>query len=470
MRIRLMSVALGALTLAACSDKQLAIGNPNSPTVQAAAGDPQALQLLATGLTIDHRGSRAGFVRDVGTFGREAFFYFPTDARYTSHYLIGIVVGGKAVIDPSGFASGDWGTQYNALRDNFNFRKTVAGANLSDAQKNAALGFARTLEAAELLEVIMTRDTLGAITEIKENAAELAPFVSRDSVYKYILATFDDAATKLAAGGSSFPISLHAGYAGFNTPATFATYTQALKARAAAYYATSGGGAAAWATALSALSKSFLNAGATTRAALDVGVYHIYSSASGDATNGLNAATVLDLYAHPSIQTDMTNRADGTPDLRYAAKIRTAPVRNAPQNLGISSSLGYSIWANASSPMAVVRNEELIALRAEAKLGSGDNAGAIADMNILRTVSGGLPASTLTAASSTSAILHGILYEKRYSTLMEGFRWVDMRRYGLLGELPLDLPTHFVAKVIPIPQAECLSRAGKTGAIAGPGC
>ena len=79
----------------------------------------------------------------------------------------------------------------------------------------------------------------------------------------------------------------------------------------------------------------------------------------------------------------------------------------------------------------MIRNEELILLRAEAKLGSGDKAGAIADLNIVRQNSGGLPASTLTAASSTDAILLGILYEKRYSTMMEGNRWVDMRRYGI---------------------------------------
>ena len=95
---------------------------------------------------------------------------------------------------------------------------------------------------------------------------------------------------------------------------------------------------------------------------------------------------------------------------------------------------------------------------------------AITDINILRQKSGGLAATTLTSASSTAAILTGILKEKRMSTLMEATRWVDMRKYGKLALLPLDLPTHFVAKVIPIPQAECLSRAGKVAPYAGPGC
>ncbi len=86
--------------------------------------------------------------------------------------------------------------------------------------------------------------------------------------------------------------------------------------------------------------------------------------------------------------------------------------------------------------------------------------------------SGGLPASTLTAASSDDAILTGILYEKRYSLMMEGNRWIDMRRYNKLNLLPLDIASgpnkNFVAKVMPIPQAECLVRAPLGGAFVGP--
>ena len=87
--------------------------------------------------------------------------------------------------------------------------------------------------------------------------------------------------------------------------------------------------------------------------------------------------------------------------------------------------------------MGVIRNEELILLRAEAKLATGDKAGAIADLNQVRVNSGGLPASTLTAASSDDAVLTGILYEKRYSLLWEGSRWPDVRRYGRLNTLPI---------------------------------
>ncbi|HVT37949.1 MAG TPA: RagB/SusD family nutrient uptake outer membrane protein, partial [Gemmatimonadaceae bacterium] len=255
-----------------------------------------------------------------------------------------------------------------------------------------------------------------------------------------------------------------------------ALFTQALKARAAAYYATEGGGASYWTTASTALAASFLNGSVTTRAALDAGVYDIYSTAPGDINNTLSQATNTDLYAHMSIQADAQKQADGTtPDLRYTTKIRTAATRLAPQNLAASSSLGFSIWPSLTTPIPIIRNEELILLRAEARLATGDKAGAIADINTIRTVSGGLAPTPLTAAATSDEILTELLYNKRYSLLMEGHRWVDLRRYGRLNTLPLDITTgtntHFVPKVMPIPQAECLQRAPyPTGNLHGPGC
>jgi hypothetical protein len=74
-------------------------------------------------------------------------------------------------------------------------------------------------------------------------------------------------------------------------------------------------------------------------------------------------------------------------------------------------------------------------------------------------VSGKLAA--LTSVPTGSAGLDLIMYEKHMSTLYEGNRWVDMRRWNRLNQLPLDLPTHFVAKVMPIPQAECDARVTK---------
>ncbi len=472
-----------AMAMAACSESDIDISNPNVALAAQASSDPTALQLLATGLFVDQRGTRQAQITNTGILGREMYTYTPQEGRNTTNFLIGIVTGGVQKLDPAGFANGSWGGEYGALRDIYNFKKAVnALATLSTAQKSAALGAAETLEALMVLEVLQTRDTLGVITQILDDPFALAPFVTRDSGYKYVLNTLDAGAAHLTAGGTAFPFTLPPGFASavaganFNTPSAYLLFNRALMARAAANYATSGGGAAAWNQAITALGASFLNASASSRAQLDVGVYDTYAT-SPDSPNGLTQATNTNLYAHMSIQTDAQLKANGSPDDRYAAKIRTGLAsRQGPVTsdgpTSAASTLGFSMWPTQQSPIPIIRNEELILLRAEARLATGDKAGAIADLNTVRTVSGGLPASTLTSSSSTDAILDGILYEKRYSLLMEGDRWVDMRRYGRLAQLPLDVPSgpnkSFVAKVMPIPQAECLNRIALGGNLIGP--
>ncbi|MEO8620728.1 MAG: RagB/SusD family nutrient uptake outer membrane protein [bacterium] len=473
-----LAAAAAIASFVACDAKQLDIANPNSATVEGAVADPTSFQLLATGLLVDQRNLRTGMITWGGPVGRESYSFQPTEGRPATHPVIGIIVNGVQKLDPTGFAVAPWAGQYQTLRDVFNFKNTVSASSLVAAQKSAALGFAQTIEAIMLFDIIQTHDTLGAIVEIRENATDLAPFVSRDSTYKYILATLDQSITNLTAGGSAFPFTMHTGYTGFNTPATFAKFTQALKGKVAAHYATSGGPATAWQTSLTALNASFINPAGTSRAGLDAGVYVTFA-ASPDSPNGLTQATNTNLYAHMSYIADAQLKADGvTKDDRFTSKIRFGlPQREGPQAGGsattASSTIGFSIWPAISSSIPVIRNEELILLRAEAKLGTGDKAGAIADLNIVRINSGGLPASTLTAGNTNDEILLGILYEKRYSLMMEGNRWVDHRRYGKLALLPLDIASgpnkNFVARVSPIPQAECLVRAKSTGDLLGPG-
>ena len=326
--LRSLGLALTVASLAACSSDQLNITNPNTPSVASASADPQALQLQATGLLRQLRNGRGAYITSTGRFGREMFIYTPQEGRNTSAYLQGITGANK--LDPAGFAVENWATQYGNLRDIFNLKNTVAGSTtLTAEQKSAATGFAKTLEGLELLYVLSTRDTLGIVVEIKQNASDLASFVSRDSAYKYILATLDEGNTALSAGGSAFPFTLHSGFTGFNTPATFKLFNRAIAGRAAAYYATSGGGSAAWTRSLAALDASFLNKSATTRAELDAGPSHPYSGSTGDANNPFFSSSA-DLYLHPSIDADAPLKADGTKDNRYLAKVKAKTAKTVP--------------------------------------------------------------------------------------------------------------------------------------------
>src|SRR6188768_3248406 len=119
---RTIGLALAAATLAACSADKLDITNPNTPTVEAAAADAQALQLQATGLLRQLRNSRGGQITEAGRFGREMYIYSPQEGRNTSHYLEGIV--GQNKLDPAGFAVGGWGGPYGNDRDIFNLKNS----------------------------------------------------------------------------------------------------------------------------------------------------------------------------------------------------------------------------------------------------------------------------------------------------------------------------------------------------------
>ncbi len=473
------SVLLAAallLPLGAC--KEPTIPNYNQPTVDQAGRDPSSLQLLATGLLSQVRGPMTGYISDVGILGRESFNYFPTDGRSHTHYVFG-----PGPLDYSGFAAGGgiWNAGYNNGRNIFNFLASVQTAPINQAQKDAAEGFAKTIEALGYLYIIGTRDTIGAVTQINADPKVLAPFVSRDSVYRFVSGRLDEADADLqAAGTATFPFVLTSGFVGFNTPATFRQFNRAIAARTLAYrgsiaqFSSPAGVACAptacYTQALTALGASFIN----TASALTAGPFHTYSTSTGDAQNTLFFSATSDIVGHPSLQTDAPLRVGGTRDLRLIAKVDTAtPVKqpNAGPTSGVPSSLRFRIFVDRSAPIRIIRNEELILLRAEARWFTGDKVNALADIDFIRVNSGGLAPTTLTILSSDAAFIDELLLQRRYSMMFEGHRWVDHRRFNRLGQLPLDQPNHFRAKVQPVTQAECLIRVNEaTPEMRGPGC
>jgi hypothetical protein len=446
--------------IAACSTEKLVIPNYNQPTTEGVSKDPKGVQLLATGILAGERNNMAAMVRDFGTFGRESYNYFATDGRTISNYLVGIP--GPQRLDPQGFASGLWVGRYQNQRNAVQLADLANTTGLSAAQKSAVSGFAKTFRALELTYVIVSRDTLGAPTDIPADPNSPAPFVSRDSVYRFISATLDDAAADLGAGGTAFPFTLHSGFAGFDTPATFLQFNRAIAARILAYRASIGCGATCYTQALAAVTASFASpvGGATTLADLDRGVYNIYSTSAGDTPNSNSFAQDNYIFAHASIQSDAQSGPSGI-DARYTRKVvplasPVTPPGNPPLN--IPATHRFTIYATPNSPAPIIRNEELMLIRAEANIFTNNFAAALQDINNIRSVSGGLGP---TAFATQAAGLTALLYERRYSLLFEGQRWNDHRRFGLLNLLPLDMPGQFVAKVMPIPQAECDARVTK---------
>lgn len=457
-------------SLAACNTDRLNIPNYQSPTVASALSDPASVvPLLAAGVESDDRGQLSGFVGGVGELGRESYNYFPTDGRTTTGWLTADVNNGTS------FGGGAlWTGYFVARRDAFQMREVVSGAPsgaFTDAQKNAALGFADTFDALDMLYIIDTRNQVGAPVAITDDPTVLQPFVSRDSVYGYIVGQLNRAITELGQGGSTFPFALHSGFSGFNTPATFSQFAAGLLARTLAYRASLGvdGCTALSATCyqqvLDALGKSFIS----TSGSFTTGVYQIFSQAAGDATNGISDP-IHYILAHARVDQGVETKPDGSLDNRFLTKVM-AVTPEGPSNptIGIKTGWQYTIYPSLTSSIPVIRNEELILLRAEAEYFTGNKAGALSDINVIRTQSGGLAARG--AFTSDDDFITELLYNRRESLAFEGHRWIDVRRFGRLNTLPIDSndPTavpnatpHIVVDHLPVPQAECLirSRAG----------
>jgi len=314
--------------------------------------------------------------------------------------------------------------------------------------------------------VLYSRDTLGAVTEVNDDPKVLAPLVSKDSAYKFASGMLEQGKSDLvAAGAAAFPFTLSRGFAGFDTPATFLKFNRAIQARVLVNRASQGCGNSCYTDALAAIDESFATpiGGAGSMTDLNIGVYNNYSTATGDVQNTLSFANNKSLFAHASNVTDAQNQAGGAPDDRLTRKVVSLealglPPVSPPQGIGIPAEYTFQIYPANNSDVPIISNEELILLRAEANIFLGDLPAALLDINNIRTVSGKLPPTVLTSQDA----LTKLLYERRYSLLLEGQRWNDYRRFDILDELPLDITegtyTHFVAKVQPVPLAECDAR------------
>lgn len=426
------------------------IGSCNSPTVpdfnqpglDEFLKSPTRASVIAaaTGLLIgagDNIAEAVGYVILTGIVGREAYFLDAVEPRFVTELLIG-------PLSPGGpFGGNLWNARYGNIRNANNLLTALdrlPESEMTNEERRSIQGFARTIKALDVLLVINTRDTNGAPIDVdRPLGAPPAPIESKDAVLEHVARLLDEGMADLIAGGSEFPFPLGAGFTGFDTPSTFLKFNRGLKARVEVYRGN-------YVAALAALDESFESSGA----ALDLGVYYEYGTGSGEQSNLLNHPAIL---AHPSILADADRKPDGSLDDRVMKK--TAPT--SPRTLlDITSDLDFSLYPELGSPVPILRNEELILLRAEAAIGLGDLATALVNINAIRVRSGGLaPLETLDPTGALDELLH----QKRYSLLFEGgHRWIDLRRYGRLAELPLDQPHHVVHDRFPIPLDELLPR------------
>jgi hypothetical protein len=440
------SIAMVAVLLFTSACKDLVVPDYNNTSLDDLSNNPTPtkVQQASQGLLVGSRvgiGEQNGYISLLGIVGRESYNFDPADPRFITEMLIGPLDGGSPAFGGNLFAA-----PYRNIRNaNILLGAVDKVVGMSAEQKSAVLGFAKTIQALDYLNVINTRDDLGAPLDVNIGpTAAPAPIVAKAAVLTYISTLLDEGQTALNAGGTAFPFSVSPGFSGFATPADFVEFNRALKARVEVYRDNHS-------AALTALNASFLD----TSAPLTLGAYHSYSTGSGDTQNALFDPTGRAIMAHPSIVTDAEAKPDATPDARVLAKVAQLADPRTVQD--VTSDRVFSIYNSNTASIPIIRNEELILLRAEARYFTGDVLGALNDINLIRTTSGGLAARG--PFLNDSDFIAELLKQRRYSLLFEGgHRWIDTRRFGLLGTLPRALPSHTVPTRFPFPEAECLAR------------
>lgn len=409
------------------------VNNPNDPNrdeLEANANIGELNNLVAGTESLMRK--EVGFYYDVtGIVGREYYVFTDADPRYTGEVL------GKdqQTLDPAGFyGTRPYAGRYAVIR-NANILLTAISnttAPLNDSQKEGYIGFAKTAQAYSLLLALNLQYQNGIRIDVEDENA-LGPFVDYAAALTAISSLLDDAKTSLDGAGDEFAFALSAGFAGFDTPETFAQFNRAIKARVEIYRGNK-------AAALTALGDSFIN----ETGSLNLGPNHFYSVSGNDRPNPVYRAPgqAEALIAHNSYAADVQPGDD-----RVATKTASRAVATSD---GLSGNRDVTIYSSLASFIPIIRNEELILLKAEANIGT-NNTEAARLLDIIRNAHG---LADYSGATTNDALVDELLYNRRYSLFGEGHRWIDMRRYDRLNTLPIDRPNDDVWVQFPRPISE----------------
>ncbi len=407
--------------------------NPNGSSIAEFDADASqsALQTLVTGME-DLLRQEIGFYYDVVSIvGREYYFFTGSDPRFT-----GEVLGrGDSQLDNAGF----YGTRpylgrYRTVRTaNVLIDGAMNSSLLTAEQVNGYLGFARTFQAYELLLAANLQFQNGIRIDVSD-PDNLGPFVGYDDALASIQSLLDEAQGNLNAAGTAFPFSLSAAMSGFDNPQRFAEFNRGIAARVALYQGNT-------ANALTNLASSFMNIDGD----MQVGAFRFYSLAGGDFGNTLfrvpNQADAI--IAHPSFVED----AEAGDSRLNKVQLRDSGTLTLDDLSGDYDVVRYQSFSDF---VPYMRNEELVLIFAEANASS--NAGeSVRAINAVRNAAG-LP--DYSGGMDASSLIDEVLFQRRYSLFAEGHRWIDHRRLGRLGELPLDREGDDVWVEFPRPVSE----------------
>lgn len=423
-----LMVFFGAFITSCSFDEQV---DPNRPSLAGVLTDASENQLnnLVVGVESAMRNSLGIQTTGSGTMARELYL-FDADPRNTQD-LLG--ASGINLDNNSFYSTAPWGGRYVSIKNaNILLQSLDNTTSVTDAQKAGYRGFAKTIIAFELIEVLKSYNRARVDVADPNN---LGPILDFGAALTAVRSLLDDGLSDLNGAGAEFAFPL-AGFSGFDTPSTFAEFNRATAA-VAALYAGDGTGT------LTALSASYFDLNGD----LTVGPKHVYSLDSGDFTN--------DLFKIPDNNGDQIIVHDSfiadaeAGDTRVSSK--TLIRSNPTEQDGLAGAYQTALYASNISPIDMLRNEELVLVYAEANILTNDLLEAENAINVIRnSASLGNYAGPLTVDALTTEMLN----QRRYSLWCENHRMFDLRRYNLSGSLPIDRTGDQIFNVLPVPLSE----------------
>lgn len=465
-----IALAAAALVVTACKDNT-AVHPVDAPTVEQIAGalTRSALQPLAVGVLAQDRGAVQGtptYLVLAPIMGRDLYRIDTSEPRYVSETL-----GGNP--DPGSFAGGGgFAAFYTAIRAANNIILALPSASateLTAAEKSATAGFMRTMKALDYLRLIELRDTVGIPIQT-DDPDEVTPIRCKEAVQAMIAAVLDSALTDLNAAGAStkLPFNLPSGFTthgrNYSLVSNLILFNRAVKGKLDVERAINrkSPSAAAATLAVAELTTALgAGPGAVPASHFTWGPYYHFVAAGTEAT--ANPISDRNIGLNPLVK-----------DSVEAGDTRASKIVNRPTGTlsggGISTSITCALCiasgANQESPLAIIRDEELVLLRAQAYIELGQYANAAADINSVRTNYG---LAAIPVPTSKAEAISRVLYEKRYSLLAEGpMRWIDLREYGRLNATYLrkEVSTDPFNAAFPLSRAELNAR----GVTSNPAC
>lgn len=409
------------------------IGSLNGPTIDDVSTNPTRFQLnnVVTGTESGMRNQMDFYLDDVGVIGRESYRFAGSEPRYVSD------LPGQVALDNNSFyTTNPWNARYRAVKNcNILIAGTTRSTFVSPEEKKGYIGFAKTIKAYQLLLNLNLTYKNGIRIEVA-NPDSLGKVEDLTTSLTAIASLLDEAKNDLT--GASIVFKLSSGFGALTDAPGLIRFNRALAARVAVYRQQ-------WPAALTALNESFFD----LNGAFNLGVFNVFSTGPNDQLNlaffPQNQTGEVRL-AHPSYATDITPGDD---------RIGKATLRNASASSGgtnpLSGNRDVWVYTTSTAPMPIIRNEELILIYAEAKIQTNALPDAIIALNLVRT---GHNLPPYAGGVSEAALLTEMLNQRRFSLFFEGHRWVDMRRYNRLNELPIDRVGDKVWESFPLPLTE----------------